>query len=139
MTDRYLFTPLRTPLTLLTPKSRFFDSSNRTPRPLTDIKSRLVLDENTEAQANDPELHIGQAHAQGPDCSQVYRDLEAEAARSVFALEDWEDEGELGLLQTEKMGLSPNAPNTEADTSEAEQEREIEEFVAASLGAQDLV
>jgi len=57
----------------------------------------------------------------------------------VFALEDWEDEGELGLLQTEKMGLSPNAPNTEADTSEAEQEREIEEFVAASLGAQDLV
>lgn len=139
MTERYLFTPLRTPLTLLTPKTRFADSSNRTPRPLADIKSRLVLDENTEAGVDDPELHIGQAHAQGPDCSQVYQDLEAEAVRSVFALEDWEDDRELGLLQTEKLELSPNAPNTEADTSEEEQEREVEEFVAASLSAQDLV
>lgn len=139
MTDRYLFTPLRTPLTLLTPKTRFADSSNRTPRPLADIKSRLVLDENTEAEPNDPELHIGLAYLQGPDCSQVFKDLEAEACRSVFALEDWEDEQGLGLLHTEKLEMTLNAPKTEADTSEEDQEREIEAFVSASLRSEDLL
>lgn len=139
MTDRYLFTPLRTPLTLLTPKTRFADSSNRTPRPIADIKARLLLDENSEVEPNPSELHIGFAYLQGPDCSQVLKSLETEANRPVFSLEDWEEEQSLGLLPTEQLEITLNAPKQEGNRSEEEQEREIEAFVTRSLEREDLL
>lgn len=139
MTDRYLFTPHRTPLTPVIPRSRIGDRANCTPRLLTDVKTSLNLDENADMEVEEQELFIGYAYAQGPDTTEVITELEAVALRSVFMREDWEDDSLPSLLPSEVLSLSPKEPDLTADDSEEEQEREIEAYVSASLMPADLV